>query len=49
MRAKLKVDLEICETYGGRMKVIAAIENPAVIKRILNIRHARRRNSHWPA
>ena len=31
------------------MKVIAAIEDPAVIKRILNIRHARRRNSHWPA
>ena len=27
--------IKTCETCGGQMKVIAAIEDPAVIKRIL--------------
>ena len=30
-----KSDIEICETCGGQMKVIASIEDPAVIKSIL--------------
>ena len=30
-----KIDIEICATCGGQMKVIASIEEPAVIKRIL--------------
>ena len=28
-----KIDIEICETCGGKMKVIASIEDLAVIKR----------------
>ena len=28
-----KIDIETCETCGGKMKVIASIEDPAVIKR----------------
>ena len=28
-----KIDIETCETGGGTMKVIARIEDPAVIKR----------------
>ena len=30
-----KIDIETCETCGGTMKVMASIEDPAVIKRIL--------------
>ena len=30
-----KIELETCATGGGPMKVIACIEDPAVIKRIL--------------
>jgi len=30
-----KIDIETCETCGGKMKLIASIEDPAVIKRIL--------------
>ena len=30
-----RIDIEICATCGGPMKVLAAIEDPAVIKRIL--------------
>ena len=32
-----KSDIEICETCGGQMKVIASIEDPAVVKRIWRI------------
>ena len=35
LKRVFKIDLETCETCGGRMKVIAVIEDPAVIKRIL--------------
>ena len=29
------MDVETCATCGGKMKVIACLEDPAVIKRIL--------------
>ena len=35
LKRVFKLDLETCETCGGRMKVIAVIEDPAVIKRLL--------------
>ena len=35
LKRVFKMDLETCATYGGQMKVIAAIEEPAVITRIL--------------
>ena len=35
LKRVFKIELEICETCGGPMKVIAGIEDPAVIKRIL--------------
>ena len=33
LKRVFKMDIEICETCGGKMKVIASIEDPAVIKR----------------
>ena len=30
-----KIEIETCATCGGKMKVIASLEDPAVIKRIL--------------
>ena len=30
-----KIEIETCTTCGGKMKVIASLEDPAVIKRIL--------------
>ena len=35
LKRVFKIDIETCETCGGKMKVIASIEDPAVIKRIL--------------
>ena len=35
LKRVFKRDLETCATCGGQMKVIAASEDPAVIKRIL--------------
>ena len=35
LKRVFKIDIETCGTCGGRMKVIAGIEDPAVIKRIL--------------
>jgi hypothetical protein len=39
MRGRLKrvfnIDISICEACGGAVKVIASIEDPAVIKQIL--------------
>ena len=35
LKRVFKIDIETCETCGGTMKVIASIEDPAVIKRIL--------------
>ena len=35
LKRVFKIDIEICETCGGTMKVIASIEDPAVIKRFL--------------
>ena len=35
LKRVFKIEIETCETCGGKMKVIAAIEDPAVIKRIL--------------
>jgi len=31
-----KIDIETCEQCGGAVKVIASIEDPVVIKQILN-------------
>ena len=35
LKRVFKIDIETCETCGGTMKVIASIEDPAVIKPIL--------------
>ena len=35
LKRVFKIDIETCETCGGKMKVIASIEDPAVIKRML--------------
>ena len=35
MKRVFNIDITICETCGGAVKVIASIENPAVIKQIL--------------
>ena len=35
LKRVFKIDIETCETCGGKMKVIASIEDPAVVKRIL--------------
>ena len=35
LKRVFKIDIETCETCGGKMKVIASIEDPVVIKRIL--------------
>jgi len=35
LKLVFRIDIETCETCGGKMKVIASIEDPAVIKRIL--------------
>lgn len=37
------IDIEICEHCGGAMRIIASIENPAIIERILN--HIERRDA----
>ena len=35
LKRVFNIAIEICETCGGAVKVIASIENPAVIKKIL--------------
>ena len=35
LKRVFKIDIETCETCGGEMQVIAAIEAPAVLKRML--------------
>ena len=35
LKRVLKIEIETCASCGGQMKVIASIEDPAVIKRIL--------------
>ena len=35
LKRVFKIDIEICEHCGGAVKVIASIEDPAVIKKIL--------------
>ena len=35
LKRVFKIEIETCEICGGQVKVIAAIEDPAVIKRIL--------------
>ena len=60
LKRVFKIEIETCEICGGQMEVIAAIEDPAVIKRILahlensqdagpHPEHPPRRNSHCPA
>ena len=43
----VKIDIEICEHCGGAVKVIASIEDPAVIKQILD-HFARRAEAATP-
>ena len=43
-----KIDIEICETCGGTMKVIASIEDPAVVKPILAHLDNRQGAGHHP-
>ena len=35
LKRVFKLEIETCEACGGQVKVIACIEDPAVIKRIL--------------
>jgi hypothetical protein len=35
-KASLDIDVEHCPNYGGALKIIAAIEDPAVIVKILS-------------
>ncbi|MFM7120536.1 MAG: hypothetical protein ACKOZX_09895 [Gammaproteobacteria bacterium] len=44
----VKIDILTCEHCGGPVKVIASIENPVVIKKILN-HLARRADAATPA
>ena len=41
-----KIDLETCAHYGGAMNVLASIEDPVVIKQILE--HVERRAESLP-
>ena len=41
MKRVFKIDIETCDHCGGAVKVIASIEDPAVIKQILE--HLERR------
>jgi len=41
LKRVFNIDIEICNVCGGSMKVIACIEDPAVIKKIL--KHLRSR------
>jgi hypothetical protein len=36
LKRVFNIDVEICDQCGGRVKVIACIEDPAVIKKILD-------------
>ena len=36
MKRVFKIDIETCDHCGGAVKVIASIEDPAVIKKILD-------------
>ena len=46
VRDRLNIDIETCEHCGGAVKVIASIEDPAVIKQILE--HLDRRAQATP-
>ena len=35
LKRVFKIDIETCEHYGGKVKVIASIEHPQVIEKIL--------------
>ena len=41
MKRVFKIDIETCEHCGGSVKVIASIEDPAVIEQILQYRDRR--------
>ena len=49
LKRVFKIDIETCATCGGKMKVIAAIEDPAVIKRILAHLDNHQGAGHHPA
>lgn len=46
------IDVQACEACGGAVKIVAAIEDPAAIKKILDHldeRGAMPQAYHWPA
>ena len=45
LKRVFKIDIETCEHYGGAVKVIASIEDPAVIKQILTPLERRARDA----
>ncbi len=46
LKRVFNIDIETCSTCGGAMKVIACIEDPVVIKQILDPPEAQSRNQH---
>jgi len=46
LKRVFRIDIETCRHCGGRVKVIASIEDPVVIKRILD--HLGRRAGQQP-
>ena len=49
LKRVFKIDIETCETCGGPVRVIASIEEPTVIKRILAHLNNRREMGPHPA
>ncbi len=43
LKRVFRIDIEICEYCGGAVRIIASIEDPAVIEKILA--HIERRNA----
>ena len=48
LKRVFKIDIETCETCGGKMKVNGTIEVPAVIKRMLAHLDNRQGAGHHP-
>ena len=49
LKRVFKIDIETCETCGGTMKVIASIEDPAVIKRSWPISRTAKARGNTPS
>jgi hypothetical protein len=46
LKRVFKIDIETCDQCGGTVKVIASIEDPAVVKRIEGLPPATARSQH---